>query len=45
MPNVHAAYIGSNDYWGYNSDTFNEENQFFGSSWVVKASNVSDKKI
>tara|TARA_R110000824_G_scaffold73688_4_gene187645 strand:+ start:813 stop:2024 length:1212 start_codon:yes stop_codon:yes gene_type:complete len=45
MPDVHAAYIGSNDYWGYNSDTFNEENQFFGSSWIVKASNVNDNKI
>ena len=46
MPeDVHAAYIGSNDYWGYDSDTYSEENHFFGNAWVVKASDITTEKI
>lgn len=45
MPDVHAVYIGSNDYWGYDADTFNDRRQFFGRSWVVKASDVTEEKI
>ena len=45
MPDVHASYIGSNDYWGYDSDTFNEPRQFFGSAWVVPASEVDEELI
>ena len=40
-----AAYVGSNDYWGYDSDSFNEETQWFGESWVVPASKVTPEKI
>lgn len=40
---VHAVYIGSNDYWGYDSDTFNDQTQFFGNSWITKASDVSEE--
>ena len=25
---VDAVYIGSNDFWGFDSDTFNEETNF-----------------
>ena len=40
-----AAYVGSNDYWGYDSDSFNEETQWFGESWVVPADKVTPENI
>ena len=42
---VDAVYIGSNDYWGFDSDTFNEETNFYGKAWVVPASKATPKMI
>ena len=38
--NYQSVYIGSNDYWGYESDTFNDSTQWFGKSWVVPSSEI-----
>jgi len=40
-----AVYIGSNDYWGYDADTFNEETNFFGKAWVVPANEATPELI
>ena len=40
-----AVYVGSNDYWGYDADTFNEETQWFGKSWVVPSDEVTKELI
>ena len=38
-----AVYIGSDDYWGYDADTFNEETNFFGEAWIVDGNQVTQK--
>lgn len=40
-----AVYVGSDDYWGHDSDTFNEETQWFGKSWVVPGDEVTEELI
>ena len=40
-----AVYVGSNDYWGYDADTFNEETNFFGKAWVVSADEATPELI
>jgi hypothetical protein len=42
---VDAVYIGSNDFWGFDSDTFNEETNFYGRAWVVPASKATPKMV
>lgn len=40
--NYQSVYIGSNDYWGYDADTFNDSTQWFGKSWIVPAEKVEE---
>ncbi len=40
---VKAAYIGSDDYWQFDTDSYNDETQFYGSAWVVPAEKVTEK--
>ena len=43
--NFNAAYIGSNDFWGFDSDTFNEETNFYADVWVVDEKEASKDTI
>jgi len=38
-----AVYIGSEDFWGFAEDSFNDTTQFYGSAWVIPASKVSEE--
>ena len=40
-----AAYIGSNDYWAFDSDSFNEDTKFFGKAWIVDSADITPEKI
>jgi hypothetical protein len=40
---VKAVYIGSDDYWQFDTDSYNNETQFYGSAWVVPAEKVTEK--
>ena len=40
-----AVYIGSDDYWGYDADTFNEETNFFGEAWIVDGNQVTSELV
>ena len=40
-----AVYVGSDDYWGYDADTFNEETNFFGEAWIVDGNQVTSELI
>ena len=40
-----AVYIGSDDFWGYDADTFNEETNFFGEAWIVDGNQVTPELI
>ena len=40
---VKAAYIGSDDYWQFDTDSYNDETQFYGSAWVVPAEKITEK--
>ena len=42
---VDAVYIGSNDFWGFDSDTFNEETNFYGRAWVVPQNKATPKMV
>ena len=42
---VKAAYIGSDDYWQFDTDSYNDETQFYGSAWVVPAEKITEKMI
>lgn len=42
---VKAVYIGSDDYWQFDTDSYNNETQFYGSAWVVPAEKVTEKLI
>jgi hypothetical protein len=43
--NFKAVYIGSDDFWGYDADTFNEETNFFGDAWIVDGDAVTPELI
>jgi len=40
-----AAYIGSEDYWGFDNETFNDETNFYGDVWVVDSSGASSDAV
>tara|TARA_R110002050_G_scaffold30204_7_gene77222 strand:+ start:3046 stop:4071 length:1026 start_codon:yes stop_codon:yes gene_type:complete len=42
---VKAAYIGSDDYWQFDTDSYNDETQFYGSAWVVPAEKITEKLL
>ncbi len=42
---VKAAYIGSDDYWQFDTDSYNDETQFYGSAWVIPAEKITEKMI
>ena len=33
---VQSVYIGSDDYWAFDQESFNDETNFYGSAWLVK---------
>ena len=37
---VNSVYIGSNDYWQFDSDTFNDQTQFYGKAWLVPSKDI-----
>ena len=43
--NFNAAYVGSQDFWGFDSDTFNEETNFYADVWVVGSDGASKEVI
>ena len=40
--NYNAAYIGSEDTWGFDNDTFNDETNFYADVWVIDSSEDAD---
>jgi hypothetical protein len=40
-----SAYIGSDDFWQFDSDSFSDETQFYGSAWIIPASKMTEKKM
>ena len=37
---VQSVYIGSDDYWAFDQDSFNDETNFYGSAWLVPESKI-----
>jgi len=37
---VNSVYIGSNDYWQFDNDTFNDQTQFYGKAWLVPSKDI-----
>ena len=40
-----AVYVGSDDYWGFDSDTFNDATNFYGRAWIVPAAETTEDRI
>ena len=40
-----AVYIGSEDFWTYDSDSFNDETNFYTNAWLIPASEVTEEAI
>jgi hypothetical protein len=40
-----AVYVGSDDYWGFDSDTFNDATNFYGRAWIVPAAEITEDRI
>jgi len=43
--NYNAAYIGSEDFWGFDNETFNDETNFYADVWVVDSKGSSKDTI
>lgn len=41
---VQSVYIGSDDFWAFDDNSFNEDTNFFTQAWLVPASDIPDGK-